>query len=48
MIMVRPKGQPRKILYKILGKPTNMNTKEDKRWAYIKRRLLAQETTLVR
>lgn len=46
--MIRPKGKGKKIAFKILGKPANMQEKPDKRKRKANRRLLYEETMRAR
>ncbi len=47
-MMIRPKGKPKKIAYKILGIPSNMQNRDKKKDNQIKRRLTFEETARVR
>jgi hypothetical protein len=46
--MLRIKGKPEKIAFKILGVPANLRNKKSERERQINRRLLFEETTRVR
>lgn len=46
--MIRPKGKAKKIAFKILGKPANMQEKPDKKKRKVNQRLLYEETQRVR
>ena len=47
-IMIRPKGTPKKIAYKILGIPANMQNRHTKEQDAIKKRLLFEQTARAR
>lgn len=47
-VMLRPPGKAKKIAYKILGVPANIQSKRDKEQKRINRRLIFEETTRVR
>ncbi len=48
MAMIRPKGKAKKIAFKILGKPANMQEKPDKKKRKVNQRLLYEETQRAR
>ena len=47
-MMIRPKGKPKKIAYKILGIPSNMQNRDKKQDNQIRRRLTFEETARVK
>jgi len=48
MAMIRPMGKAKKIAFKILGKPANMQFKPNKRQRKANQRLLYEETMRAR
>jgi len=46
--MIRPKGMPKKIAYKLLGVPYNMQNRNDKKNEKVRRRIMFEETSKVR
>lgn len=46
--MIRPKGKPQKIAYKILGVPDTLQSKATKKERKINKRLVFEETSRVR
>ncbi len=47
-MMIRPKGKPKKIAYKLLGIPSNMQNRDTKKDMRIRKRITFEETTKVR
>jgi hypothetical protein len=47
-VMPRPKGKGKQVFYAVLGKPSNVISKKNKREKQIERRLNFEETIRVR